>query len=250
MSEIIEDDIFTQDSDPIPTTENYNDDSIVHLEDMEHIRRRPGMYIGKLGDGASQDDGIYVLIKEVIDNSIDEFTSGFGKKIEVTVNKAEKKVSIRDYGRGIPLGKLKEAVSQLNTGAKYDSKVFQKSVGLNGVGTKAVNALSSYFKVQSIREGKTRIVEFSLGKLINDSGIIEVGSSTGSGALDTGTLTEFIPDSALFGNYHYVDEYIEKRVWNYAYLNRGLSLIYNDKRYYSKNGLLDLLQNNMEGEGL
>ena len=193
MSEINEDDIFTQDSDPIPTTENYNDDSIVHLEDMEHIRRRPGMYIGKLGDGASQDDGIYVLIKEVIDNSIDEFTSGFGKKIEVRVDKAEKKVSIRDY--------------------------------------------------ESVREGKTRIVEFAQGKLINDSGIIP---SDG----DTGTLTEFIPDSALFGNFHYVDEYIEKRVWNYAYLNRGLSLIYNDKRYYSKNGLLDLLQNNMEGEGL
>ena len=250
MSEINDDDIFNQNEDPTPTVENYNDDSIVHLEDMEHIRRRPGMYIGKLGDGASQDDGIYVLIKEVIDNSIDEFTSGFGKKIEVTVNKAEKKVSIRDYGRGIPLGKLKEAVSQLNTGAKYDSKVFQKSVGLNGVGTKAVNALSSYFKVQSVREGKTRIVEFAQGKLINDSGIIEVGPSTGSGTLDTGTLTEFIPDSALFGNFHYVDEYIEKRVWNYAYLNRGLSLIYNDKRYYSKNGLLDLLQNNMEGEGL
>ena len=138
MSEIIDDDIFAQDSAPSPTVENYNDDSIVHLEDMEHIRRRPGMYIGKLGDGASQDDGIYVLIKEVIDNSIDEFTSGFGKKIEVTVDKAAKKVSIRDYGRGIPLGKLKEAVSQLNTGAKYDSKVFQKSVGLNGVGTKAI----------------------------------------------------------------------------------------------------------------
>ena len=132
----LQDDIFTPNEDPTPTVENYNDDSIVHLEDMEHIRRRPGMYIGKLGDGASQDDGIYVLIKELIDNSIDEFTSGFGKKIEVRVDKAEKKVSIRDYGRGIPLGKLKEAVSQLNTGAKYDSKVFQKSVGLNGVGTK------------------------------------------------------------------------------------------------------------------
>ena len=174
MSEINEDDIFNQNEDPTPTVENYDDNSIVHLEDMEHIRRRPGMYIGKLGDGASQDDGIYVLIKEVIDNSIDEFTSGFGRKIEVTVNKAEKKVSIRDYGRGIPLGKLKEAVSQLNTGAKYDSKVFQKSVGLNGVGTKAVNALSSYFKVQSVREGKTRIVEFAQGKLVNDSGIIPI----------------------------------------------------------------------------
>ncbi|MCQ2303012.1 MAG: toprim domain-containing protein [Bacteroidales bacterium] len=210
---------------------------------MEHIRRRPGMYIGKLGDGASQDDGIYVLIKEVIDNSIDEFTSGFGKKIEITVNKVEKKVTIRDYGRGIPLGKIVDAVSKLNTGAKYDSKVFQKSVGLNGVGTKAVNALSSYFKVQAIREGKTRIAEFAQGKLTSDTGII---ASDG----ETGTLIEFIPDTALFGNYHYVDEYIERRVWNYAYLNRGLSLVYNDKRYYSKNGLLDLLENNMEGEGL
>lgn len=238
-----EKDIFSQVENPAPNTENYNDDSIVHLEDMEHIRRRPGMYIGKLGDGASQDDGIYVLIKEVIDNSIDEFTSGFGKKIEITVNKVEKKVSIRDYGRGIPLGKIVDAVSKLNTGAKYDSKVFQKSVGLNGVGTKAVNALSSYFKVQAIREGKTRIAEFAQGKLTSDTGII---ASDG----ETGTLIEFIPDTALFGNYHYVDEYIERRVWNYAYLNRGLSLVYNDKRYYSKNGLLDLLENNMEGEGL
>lgn len=238
-----EKDIFAQGENPIPNTESYNDDSIVHLEDMEHIRRRPGMYIGKLGDGASQDDGIYVLIKEVIDNSIDEFTSGFGKKIEITVNKAEKKVTIRDYGRGIPLGKIVDAVSKLNTGAKYDSKVFQKSVGLNGVGTKAVNALSSYFKAQAIREGKTRIAEFAQGKLTSDSGIIPCSE-------EPGTLIEFIPDTALFGNYHYVDEYIEKRVWNYAYLNRGLSLVYNDKRYYSKNGLLDLLENNMEGEGL
>ena len=242
-NEYEEKDIFAQGENPTPNTESYNDDSIVHLEDMEHIRRRPGMYIGKLGDGASQDDGIYVLIKEVIDNSIDEFTSGFGKKIEITVNKAEKKVTIRDYGRGIPLGKIVDAVSKLNTGAKYDSKVFQKSVGLNGVGTKAVNALSSYFKVQAIREGKTRIAEFAQGKLTSDTGII---ASDG----ETGTLIEFIPDTALFGNYHYVDEYIERRVWNYAYLNRGLSLVYNDKRYYSKNGLLDLLENNMEGEGL
>ena len=225
--------------------DDYGDDKIVHLEDMEHIRRRPGMYIGKLGDGASQDDGIYVLIKEVIDNSIDEFTSGFGRRIELTIDKTEKKVSIRDFGRGIPMGKLVEAVSQLNTGAKYDSKVFQKSVGLNGVGTKAVNALSSYFKVQSIRDGKTRIVEFAQGKKTSDTGIIAYENSE-----ETGTLVEFIPDSALFGNYHYVDEYVEKRVWNYVYLNRGLTMIYNDKRYYSKNGLLDLLQNNMEGEGL
>ncbi|MDY6288663.1 MAG: ATP-binding protein, partial [Bacteroidales bacterium] len=215
---------------------DYNDDSIVHLEDMEHIRLRPGMYIGKLGDGSSHDDGIYVLIKEVIDNAIDEFTSGYGKKIEVKINFGERHVSIRDYGRGIPLGKLVEAVSKLNTGAKYDSKVFQKSVGLNGVGTKAVNALSSYFKVQSIREGKTRIAEFCDGKLTNDSGIVDETSGA-----ETGTLVEFVPDSKLFGNYHFIGEYVEKRIWNYCYLNRGLTMYYNDKRYYSKNGLLDLL---------
>lgn len=242
-NEYEEKDIFAQDENPVPNTENYNDDSIVHLEDMEHIRRRPGMYIGKLGDGASQDDGIYVLIKEVIDNSIDEFTSGFGRRIEITVDKADRKVRIRDFGRGIPLGKIVDAVSKLNTGAKYDSKVFQKSVGLNGVGTKAVNALSSYFKAQAIREGKTRIAEFSQGKLTSDSGILDCNG-------EPGTLIEFIPDTALFGNYHYVDEYIDKRIWNYAYLNRGLTLIYNEKRYYSKNGLLDLLEHNMEGEGL
>ena len=152
---------------------DYNDDSIVHLEDMEHIRLRPGMYIGKLGDGSSHDDGIYVLIKEVIDNAIDEFTSGFGKRIDVKINFTEKRVSIRDYGRGIPLGKMVEAVSKLNTGAKYDSKVFQKSVGLNGVGTKAVNALSIYFKVQAVRDGKCRMAEFEKGKLATDSGVID-----------------------------------------------------------------------------
>ena len=224
---------------------DYNDDSIVHLEDMEHIRLRPGMYIGKLGDGSSHDDGIYVLIKEVIDNAIDEFTSGYGKKIEVKINFGERHVSIRDYGRGIPLGKLVEAVSKLNTGAKYDSKVFQKSVGLNGVGTKAVNALSSYFKVQSIREGKTRIAEFCDGKLTNDSGIADETSGA-----ETGTLVEFVPDSKLFGNYHFISEYVERRIWNYAYLNHGLTLYYNDKRYYSKNGLLDLLENNLQSDAL
>ena len=220
-------------------TNDYGDDSIIHLEDMEHIRLRPGMYIGKLGDGSSHDDGIYVLIKEVIDNSIDEFTSGYGKKIEVKINFAEKRVSIRDFGRGIPLGKLIDAVSKLNTGAKYDSKVFQKSVGLNGVGTKAVNALSSYFKVQSFREGKTRIAEFAEGKLTNDSGIIDFKSD------EPGTFVEFIPDSTLFGNYHFIGEYVETRIWNYCYLNKGLTIYYNDKRYYSKNGLLDLLEHNM-----
>ena len=224
----------------------YNDDSIVHLEDMEHIRLRPGMYIGKLGDGSSHDDGIYVLIKEVIDNAIDEYTSGFGKKIEVKINFAERKVSIRDYGRGIPLLKMVDAVSKLNTGAKYDSKVFQKSVGLNGVGTKAVNALSSWFRVQSIRDGKTRITEFSEGKVTDDTGIIAIDSAVS----ETGTLVEFIPDSKLFGNYHFISEYVERRIWNYCYLNRGLTMYYNDKRYYSKNGLLDLLENNLQSDPL
>ena len=234
----MEEDIFT------PRNVDYNDDSIVHLEDMEHIRLRPGMYIGKLGDGSSHDDGIYVLIKEVIDNAIDEYTSGFGKKIEVKVDFAERRVSIRDYGRGIPLGKLVEAVSKLNTGAKYDSKVFQKSVGLNGVGTKAVNALSSFFQVQSFRDGKTRRVQFSDGKLVDDSGVAAYSGE------DSGTLVEFIPDGKLFGNYHFIGEYVERRIWNYCYLNRGLTIYYNDKRYYSKNGLLDLLENNLQADPL
>ncbi|MBR3827939.1 MAG: ATP-binding protein, partial [Bacteroidales bacterium] len=226
-----------------PVANDYNDDSIVHLEDMEHIRLRPGMYIGKLGDGSSHDDGIYVLIKEVIDNSIDEFTSGFGKRINVKIDFGERRVSIRDFGRGIPLGKIVEAVSKLNTGAKYDSKVFQKSVGLNGVGTKAVNALSSYFKVTAVRDGQCRTVEFSEGILTGDSGIV-------ASQEENGTLVEFIPDGKLFGNYHFVNEYVERRIWNYAYLNKGLTLYYNDRRYYSKNGLLDLLEHNMDGEGL
>ena len=161
-----------------PVIEDYGDDSIVHLEDMEHIRLRPGMYIGKLGDGSSHDDGIYVLIKEVIDNSIDEFSSGYGKRINVKIDFGERKVTIRDFGRGIPLGKLVEAVSKLNTGAKYDSKVFQKSVGLNGVGTKAVNALSSYFKAMAVRDGRCRIAEFSEGKLEQDS---QYGCETAAG---------------------------------------------------------------------
>ena len=233
----MEEDIIT------PINSDYGDDSIVHLEDMVHIRLRPGMYIGKLGDGSSHDDGIYVLIKEVIDNAIDEFTSGYGKRINVKIDFGERRVSIRDFGRGIPLGKMIDAVSKLNTGAKYDSKVFQKSVGLNGVGTKAVNALSSCFKVMAVRDGKCRIAEFSEGNLTNDSGIIDSNE-------ENGTLVEFIPDQTLFGNYHFVNEYVERRVWNYAYLNRGLTLYYNDKRYYSKNGLLDLLEHNMDGDGL
>ena len=248
-----------------PIADEYDESKIVHLEDMVHIRLRPGMYIGKLGDGSSHDDGIYVLIKEVIDNAIDEFTSGFGKRINVKIDFAERRVSIRDFGRGIPLGSIVDAVSKLNTGAKYDSKVFQKSVGLNGVGTKAVNALSSYFKVQAIRDGKTRIAEFSEGKLTSDTGIIELSalnslpqdantseSNKKSEQIptDNGTLVEFIPDNKLFGNFHFVNEYVERRIWNYAYLNRGLTLYYNDRRYYSKNGLLDLLEHNMDSPGL
>ncbi|MBR1799217.1 MAG: type IIA DNA topoisomerase subunit B [Bacteroidales bacterium] len=235
-----------QDELPLNETayDDYKEDSIVHLEDMEHIRRRPGMYIGKLGDGSSHDDGIYVLIKEVIDNAIDEFTSGYGKRIDVQVNFAERQVSVRDYGRGIPLGKLVEAVSKLNTGAKYDSKVFQKSVGLNGVGTKAVNALSSRFCVEAFRDGKHRRAEFCEGKLTFDSGIEELNGG------ENGTLVEFIPDGKLFGNFHFIGEYVENRVWNYCYLNRGLTMYYNGKRYVSKNGLLDLLENNLQNTPL
>lgn len=222
----------------------YNDDTIIHLEDMEHIRLRPGMYIGKLGDGSSHDDGIYVLIKEVMDNSIDEFTSGFGKKIDITVNLNERCVSIRDYGRGIPLGKLVDAISKLNTGARYDSKVFKKSIGLNGVGIKAVNALSSYFKVQSFRDGMCRCAQFADGNLVSDSGIVPDTNT------ESGTLVEFIPDRKLFGDYHFVEEHIERRIWYYCYLNSGLTIYYNGRRYYSKNGLLDLLENNLQSKSL
>ena len=226
-----------------PLENNYTPDSIIHLEDMEHLRLRPTLYIGKLGDGSSQDDGIYVLIKEVIDNSIDEFAMGFGKLIEVNVSFQDKNISVRDHGRGIPLEKMVEAVSRLNTGGKYDNKAFQKSIGLNGVGTKAVNALSSYFKVQAIRDGKTKIAEFSEGKLINESDIMPCNE-------DNGTFVEFIPDAKCFGNYHYINDYIEKKIWNYAYLNKGLTIRYNGQRIFSKNGLIDLLENNMEEPGL
>lgn len=218
----------------------YGDENIIHLDDMEHIRRRPGMYIGKLGDGSHSDDGIYVLIKESIDNSIDEFRMGEGKVIEVDV--VDGRVRVRDYGRGIPLGKLVEVVSVLNTGGKYDSKAFKKSVGLNGVGTKAVNALSSYFAVESYREGKMRRAEFSQGKLVKDSGIVDY-----DGPEKRGTIIEFVPDDekGLFENYHFRDDYIEELLRNYAYLNTGLTLVYNGNKFVSKNGLLDLLIANM-----
>ena len=217
---------------------DYGDEHIIHLDDMEHIRRRPGMYIGKLGDGSHSDDGIYVLIKESIDNSIDEFRMGEGKTIEVDV--ADGRVRVRDYGRGIPLGKLVEVVSVLNTGGKYDSKAFKKSVGLNGVGTKAVNALSSYFSVESFREGKTRKAEFAQGKLTSDTGILDY-----TGNEKRGTIIEFIPDNTKFENYHFRDDYIEELLRNYAYLNTGLTLVFNGKKFVSKNGLLDLLTENM-----
>ena len=218
----------------------YGDENIIHLDDMEHIRRRPGMYIGKLGDGSHSDDGIYVLIKETIDNSIDEFRMGEGKVIEVTVK--EGSVRVRDYGRGVPLGKLVEAVSMLNTGGKYDSKAFKKSVGLNGVGTKAVNAVSSFFAVESFREGKTRRVEFAQGKLTKDSGILDY-----TGPEKRGTIVEFTPDNSkgLFENYHFRDDIIETMMRNYAYLNTGLTLNYNGTKFNSKNGLFDLLTENM-----
>ena len=224
----------------LQTATEYGDENIIHLDDMEHIRRRPGMYIGKLGDGTHSDDGIYVLIKESIDNSIDEYRMGEGKVIEVTV--ADGRVRVRDYGRGIPLGKLVEVVSVLNTGGKYDSKAFKKSVGLNGVGTKAVNALSSYFSVESFREGKTRKAEFSEGKLTSDTGILDY-----SGNEKRGTIIEFVPDNSkgLFENYQFRDDYIEELLRNYAYLNTGLTLVYNGKKFISRNGLLDLLNENM-----
>ncbi len=216
----------------------YNDESIRSLEWNEHIRLRPGMYIGKLGDGASQDDGIYVLVKETIDNAIDEFVMGFGRNIEISIK--DQKVTIRDYGRGMPLGKVIDCVSKINTGAKYDSKVFQKAVGLNGVGTKAVNALSSYFKVQAIRDGKTKVVEFSKGILTNEWNIVD-------SELRNGTIITFIPDADIFGHYHFIDEYLDKMLWNYAYLNNGLTLNFNGNRYAAKNGLMDLLESNING---
>ncbi len=212
---------------------DYNEESIRSLDWREHIRLRPGMYIGKLGDGSSPDDGIYVLIKEVIDNCIDEHTMGHGKSVELSIQ--DKSVTIRDFGRGIPLGKVVDVESKINTGAKYDSKAFQKSVGLNGVGTKAVNALSNYFKVTSFREGKEKAAEFQQGILIKEH---KEKATTES----NGTLVNFTPDETIFKNYHYINEYIDNQLWNYCYLNAGLVINYNGKRYISKNGLLDLLQ--------
>ena len=211
----------------------YNEDSIRSLDWKEHIRLRPGMYIGKLGDGSAPDDGIYVLMKEVIDNCIDEHTMGYGKQIEIGI--VGKEVTIRDYGRGIPLGKIVDVVSKINTGAKYDSKAFQKSVGLNGVGTKAVNALSEDFLVTAFREGKQRTATFKKGVLVSETKETKTTEANG-------TLVVFTPDSSMFKNFHYIHEYIDGQLWNYCYLNAGLSIVFNEKKYVSKNGLLDLLE--------
>lgn len=210
----------------------YNEDSIKSLDWREHIRLRPGMYIGKLGDGSSVDDGIYVLVKEVVDNCIDEFAMGQGKRVELTIS--EGSVTVRDFGRGIPLGKVVDVVSKINTGAKYDSKAFQKSVGLNGVGTKAVNALSKYFKVSSFREGKMKTAEFERGVLTKEHK--ETATTE-----QNGTLVVFTPDETVFRHYHFLHEYLENQVWNYCFLNAGLLIHFNGRNYVSKNGLLDLL---------
>jgi topoisomerase-4 subunit B len=217
----------------------YTEDSIRSLDWREHIRLRPGMYIGKLGDGSAQDDGIYVLVKEILDNSIDEHMMGYGRTIEVKIS--EHRVEVRDYGRGIPLGKVIDCVSKINTGGKYDSGAFQKSVGLNGVGTKAVNALSDYFKVQSYRDGESKMAEFSKGELTNDAPVTKSSERNG-------TKTIFSPDASIFKNYHFIPEYLENQIWNYAYLNAGLTINYNGKKYFSDKGLYDLLSNKVDEE--
>ncbi len=211
---------------------NYNEDDIKSLDWKEHIRLRPGMYIGKLGDGSSHDDGIYILLKEIVDNSIDEFVMGAGKTVELTIS--DHKVIVRDYGRGIPLGKVIDCVSKINTGGKYDSKAFQKSVGLNGVGTKAVNALSNYFKVQSYRDGKTKTAEFEKGNLIKDH-------KEEATTQRNGTAITFNPDDTIFRNYRYVPEFIINMIWNYVYLNAGLTVVLNGEKFSSQRGLYDLL---------
>lgn len=231
MEEILEKDLLV----------DYGDSTIITLEGLEHVRRRPGMYIGKLGDGSHPDDGIYVLLKEVLDNSIDEFRMGAGKTIEVQIQDGV--VQVRDYGRGIPLGKMVEAVFIMNTGGKYDSKAFKKSVGLNGVGMKAVNALSSTFIVQSFREGQSRRAEFSQGKLVRDSGIVPDEG-------ERGTLTIFVPDRTMFDGYVYKEEFVEAMLRNYAYLNTGLTLVFNGKKISSRNGLSDLLNENLTSQPL
>jgi topoisomerase-4 subunit B len=217
----------------------YDEDSIKSLDWKEHIRLRPGMYIGKLGDGSSIDDGIYVLVKEIVDNSIDEHMMGNGKVIEIKIS--EHRVEVRDYGRGIPLGKVVDCVSKINTGGKYDSGAFQKSVGLNGVGTKAVNALSNYFKVQSFREGKAKTAEFQQGFLVSESGEVATNQRNG-------TYMAFEPDGQIFKNFRYIPQYLDNMIWNYCYLNAGLTINFNGQKFISQNGLLDLLRSKSDAE--
>ncbi len=217
----------------------YSEDSIRSLDWKEHIRLRPGMYIGKLGDGSAYDDGIYVLLKEIVDNSIDEFVMGSGRTIDITIS--DQRVIVRDFGRGIPLGKVIDCVSKINTGGKYDSKAFQKSVGLNGVGTKAVNALSSHFAVQSYRDGRTKKAEFEKGELTNDVPETETTQRNG-------TSVTFYPDETIFRNYHFIPEFIESMIWNYVFLNSGLTINYNGEKFFSERGLYDLLVRNTDAE--
>ena len=219
----------------------YTEDNIKSLDWKEHIRLRPGMYIGKLGDGSSYDDGIYVLVKEVLDNCIDEHVMGFGKTIDLKIT--EHRVEVRDYGRGIPLGKVVDCVSKINTGGKYDSKAFQKSVGLNGVGTKAVNALSRYFKVQSFRDGETKLAEFEKGNIINDAKVAPASQRNG-------TLVTFEPDGDIFKNFHFIPEYLEEMLWNYCFLNAGLTINFNGKKFHSERGLYDLLDRKTDEESM
>ena len=225
----------------MPKNTQYTEDNIRSLDWKEHIQMRPGMYIGKLGDGSSPDDGIYILIKEVLDNSIDEYVMGAGKTIEITIK--ESVVTIRDYGRGIPLGKVVDVVSKMNTGGKYDSRAFKKSVGLNGVGTKAVNALSSYFKVQSIRDNQTKIAEFERGNLISDEPPVD-------SSLRKGTKVTFIPDTKIFKNFKFRNEYVEKMIKNYVYLNKGLTIVFNGEKFVSENGLKDLLEEQIHEDAM
>ena len=221
--------------------QQYTEDNIRSLDWKEHIRLRPGMYIGKLGDGSSPDDGIYILLKEVIDNSIDEFVMGAGKTIEIRIK--DKEVRVRDYGRGIPLGKVVDVVSKMNTGGKYDSRAFKKAVGLNGVGTKAVNALSSYFRVESVRDNQIKFAEFELGELKMDSEVEETSKRKG-------TRVSFIPDENIFKKFKFRNEYVVKMLKNYVYLNPGLTIDFNGEKYHSENGLKDLLEENIPNEDM
>ncbi|MDE6541133.1 MAG: type IIA DNA topoisomerase subunit B, partial [Muribaculaceae bacterium] len=220
---------------------NYSEDAIQTLDWKEHIRRRPGMYIGKLGDGTNSDDGIYVLLKEVLDNAIDEYMMGFGRQIEITID--ETSVEVRDHGRGVPLGKVVDVVSKMNTGGKYDSKAFKKSVGLNGVGLKAVNALSTEFEIISTRDGEFKRAVFAFGELKQESPLEPSDAPNG-------TLIRFTPDPSIFRDYKYRDEFIEPLLKNYTFLNTGLTIVYNGRKFHSRNGLLDLLRENMTKEPL